>query len=169
MMFEVFSLIDGISHGVTKTDDRKISKEEWCKSIDKIKAAGNSYANFINLKNVTEEDFETADLDGKGSVLLMEFCKWVKWGEITNDTEFAKDLRIRENTNLVEVNVKNTNKLAKSFINIKNYSYNYNIPSTSTEEIIFCDNNAEYYEYLLEKKLIVHSSTQVFPIEIYLH
>jgi len=91
-MFEVFSMIDGNSHGTTETDDRKISREEWNVSINYVKEAGNSFANFVYLKRANINDFDIMDLDGKGSVLLMEFCKWIKTGEILEGTDLGKDL-----------------------------------------------------------------------------
>jgi len=56
-MFEVFSLIDGNSPGITKEDDRRISYQEWIKYIPR---ANNDYINwapFIKLKNANESDF----------------------------------------------------------------------------------------------------------------
>jgi len=96
-MFEVFSMIDGFSHGTTETDDRKISRDEWNVSINYVREAGNSFADFVCLKNASVEDFDIMDLDGKGSVLLMEFCKWIKRGEIFAGTDLGKDLSVGEN------------------------------------------------------------------------
>jgi hypothetical protein len=98
-MFEVFSMIDGNSHGTTETDDRKISREEWNASIVYVKEACNSFADFICLKNPSKNDFDVMDLDGKGSVLLMEFCMWIKMGEIKSCTDLGKALSKGEDIN----------------------------------------------------------------------
>jgi len=91
-MFEVFAMIDGASHGVTETDDRKISRGEWNAAINYVKDAGNSFANFVCLKNPSADDFDEMDLDGTGALLLMEFFKWIKMGEINSGSDLGKDL-----------------------------------------------------------------------------
>jgi len=83
-------------------DDRKISRDEWIKSVDTMKEIGNSWAGFVKLKTASEEDFDKMDLDGQGSVLLIEFCKWIKQGEIEAGTDLGKDLKIGDENKKIE-------------------------------------------------------------------
>jgi len=100
-MFEAFSLIDGYdknatdNEGVGHNDDRKISPDEWHKAHSEFK---NSI--FVALKmcstsrSIAKAAFSEMDLDGKGAVILMEFCEWIKMKEIDMNTEFGKVLAL---------------------------------------------------------------------------
>merc|ERR1711968_174326 len=94
MMFEVFSMIDGCSDGTTATDDRKISKQEWAAMLSATSEAGVTWAPFVRLKNVCEDDFDQIDANGKGVVLLSEFCKWIEDGEIATGSDLGKELAV---------------------------------------------------------------------------
>jgi len=94
--FEVFALVDGNSDGTTAEDDRRISAEEWAGAVEKVQAAGSTWAQFVALQNASEESFGVIDADGKGMVLLAEFCEWVKSGEIENGTAAGESLKIHD-------------------------------------------------------------------------
>lgn len=103
VMFDSFSLIDGYTPGLCKEDnegvgaddDRKVSEEEWKAAYKKL---GNSP--FVALKmcaaskDMANAAFDEMDLDGKGAVLLMEFCEWIKMKEIHMNTDFGKVLAL---------------------------------------------------------------------------
>lgn len=97
-MWEVFALVDGGGPGVNANDDRKISKEEWMAAIPKLKKASKLWAPFLRLQTANQHDFERMDADQKGSVLLIEFCQWIKEGEIKGNTRFGKELSIGDDT-----------------------------------------------------------------------
>jgi hypothetical protein len=95
-MFDAFSLVDG-KQGAAATaggntdaeDDRRISKEEWAGSFEKVKAYG-----FVGLSQVTDPEaaFKEMDADGKGMVLLGEWCRWIEQKEQAAGTEWGKML-----------------------------------------------------------------------------
>ena len=85
-------MIDGDSEGITETDDRRIDREEWQRKVGDLVAAGDSWAPFVAFRNAKEDDFDVIDADGKGKILLIEFCQWAEKGEITAGTEFGQDL-----------------------------------------------------------------------------
>lgn len=93
-MFEVFALIDGKSPGTTVDDDRRISYDEWHSALSDVKEAGNTYAPFVNLKKAKIDDFYVIDENHGGFVLLDEFCRWIKKGEIRAGTELGIELSI---------------------------------------------------------------------------
>jgi len=86
-MFDCFNAIDGGSAGTTATDDRRMDLDEWKKAYPTIEKAGYGFA---ALKGVAEADaeevFKKMDADGKGKVLLNEFCKFIENGEIAAGT-----------------------------------------------------------------------------------
>lgn len=103
VMFDAFSLIDGFVPGVAKEDqegvgaddDRKVSRQEWNDAYEKLGGSP-----FVALKmcaaskEMAAAAFDEMDLDGKGAVLLVEFCEWIKMKEIDMDTAFGKVLAL---------------------------------------------------------------------------
>jgi hypothetical protein len=79
--------------------DRRVTPEEW---IGRYLSLGNTP--FIGLNNVLQtatpesaiSAFQEMDADGKGAVLLNEYCAWIKGKEIEADTPFGRLLRIGE-------------------------------------------------------------------------
>lgn len=92
--FEVFALVDGNSDGTTAEDDRRISREEWEANLGKVRHAGSTYAQYVAFRTCDEESFDVMDADGKGMVLLSEFCTWVEKAEIAAGTPAGADLKI---------------------------------------------------------------------------
>ena len=80
--FEVFAMVDGCSDGTTATDDRRISRDEWEEGIEKVVAAGLSWAPYVALRSATSASFDEMDSNGGGYVLLIEFCAWLKAAEV---------------------------------------------------------------------------------------
>lgn len=95
MMFDHFSLLDGGTGGIDKNDDRKISPDELKKGAGKFKKSPFVATKILALgKESLDTAFKQMDADGKGAVLLVEFCNWVKAAEIELDTPFGKLLII---------------------------------------------------------------------------
>lgn len=98
LMFDAFSLVDG-KQGAAATaggntdaeDDRRISIDEWKGSFDKVKAYG-----FVGLAEVTDPEvaFKEMDADGKGMVLLAEWCRWIEKKEQAAGTVWGKMLSV---------------------------------------------------------------------------
>jgi len=92
-MYDAFALVDGGGEGVSKDDDRKISPEELKAGVDKLK--GFSFACFQNLDAAkADEIFKDMDADGKGAVMLIEWCRWIEQNEQKLGTETGKLLAI---------------------------------------------------------------------------
>lgn len=97
MMFDAFAAIDGNSDGTTKDDDRRISKDEWA-------AKANSFSGhpFVGLGVCSDGGkgsdavFASMDSDGKGMVLLKEFCEYIEKAEIAAGTAYGKLLAAGE-------------------------------------------------------------------------
>jgi len=102
IMFDHFARIDGFGAGKgtdgegieDKSDDRRMSKEEWDAARTHFKMSP-----FIALKVAARKKtggaiFTEMDADGKGKVLLNEFCQYIKEGEIEMETEFGKILAV---------------------------------------------------------------------------
>jgi len=92
-MGDVFFKIDGGTAGVTTDDDRRIEMTEWIKAYSNFKASS-----FIGLRDIkTDEDastvFKEMDADGKGMVLLIEFCDYIRTKELENKTTLGKLLQ----------------------------------------------------------------------------
>jgi hypothetical protein len=90
-MFDAFSIVDGNPNGVAggnldAQDDRRISFDEWKKMWTKVKAYG-----FVGLANVKDPAvaFKEMDADGKGMVLLQEWCEWLEKKECEAGTEWG--------------------------------------------------------------------------------
>ena len=98
LMFDAFSLVDG-KQGADATaggntdaeDDRRISIDEWKGSFDKVKAYG-----FVGLAQVKDPEaaFKEMDADGKGMVLLAEWCRWIEQKEQAAGTAWGKMLSV---------------------------------------------------------------------------
>jgi len=102
IMFDHFARIDGFGAGKgadkegieDASDDRRVSREEWDKARTDFGASP-----FIALKVAARKKtggniFDEMDADSKGKVLLNEFCKYIKEGEIEMGTDFGKILAI---------------------------------------------------------------------------
>lgn len=93
MMYDAFALLDGGGEGVSADDDRKVSKEELKAGYEKVKAK--KYG-FVGLNELTEEGLDKAygemDADGKGAVLLKEWCAWIEANEKRENTDWGKAL-----------------------------------------------------------------------------
>lgn len=97
-MFDAFNRIDGGSAGTTATDDRRMSLEEWTAAYPKISKAGYGFVALSKIEDQSTEDsaetvFKEMDADGKGMVLLVEFCKWIEKAEIAEDTLAGRMLK----------------------------------------------------------------------------
>ena len=85
-MFDCFNMIDGGSEGTTETDDRKMSLEEWAAAYPNLQGR----YGFAALAKIIDEDTEDSpesvfaemDADGKGAVMLVEWCKFLEKGEV---------------------------------------------------------------------------------------
>jgi hypothetical protein len=85
-MFDCFNMIDGGSEGTTATDDRRMSAEEWATAWPNLQG-GYGFAALKKIADESTEDspetvFAEMDADGKGMVLLIEWCKFLEKGEI---------------------------------------------------------------------------------------
>merc|ERR1712032_1041936 len=95
-MYDAFSVVDGGGAEITKDDDRRISLAELkgaCKKFSghplvgaKLLAMPQSYGN-------VESVFMEMDSDGKGMVLLNEWCAWLEAKEAANNTKLGKLLK----------------------------------------------------------------------------
>jgi len=92
-MYDAFALVDGGGEGVSKDDDRKISPDELKAGIDKLK--GFSFAAFTDLDAAkADELFKQMDADGKGAVMLIEWCRFIEQAEQKAGTVTGKLLAI---------------------------------------------------------------------------
>lgn len=97
-MFDAFNRIDGGSEGTTATDDRRMSLEEWTKAYPTIADAGYGFVALSKIADEATEDsaesvFKEMDADGKGMVLLNEWCKWIEKAEVAAGTLAGKMLQ----------------------------------------------------------------------------
>merc|ERR1712010_375906 len=87
LMYDAFDLVDGGTAGATKDDDRRISLAELKAACGKFKGHPLVGAKQLGMpssyKNV-EDIFKQMDSDGKGMVLLNEWCAWLEKIEIQN-------------------------------------------------------------------------------------
>lgn len=99
VMFDAFALIDGYQPGETKAvtgaDDRRMGIEEWKSAYKNI--MGHGFVAFEGLGDDNaslEKAFKDMDADGKGMVLLREFCEYIEKKEEAAGTEWGKMLGI---------------------------------------------------------------------------
>ncbi len=96
-MFDAFALIDGGSAGTTKDDDRRISLAEWTAGAGKVRNSG-----FVGLAHIGSDPaslkatFSEMDADGKGMVLLTEWCNWLENKEKQARTVIGEILAVGE-------------------------------------------------------------------------
>ena len=85
MFFDAFELVDGDDQ--RQSDDRRIELREWMASYDRLQKHG-----FVGLRDISEpaKVFQQMDADGKGMVLLIEFCTYLKACEINANTPTGK-------------------------------------------------------------------------------
>jgi len=128
VMFDAFSLIDGYNpslsekdnEGVDEEDDRKVSPKEWEAAYGEFKSSP-----FVALKmcaaskDLAEAAFSEMDLDGKGAVLLSEFCEWVKSVEIKMGTDFGDILALDAD----QAKQASTTGIQKKMADMGKYSY----------------------------------------------
>jgi hypothetical protein len=93
MFYDAFELLDG--DDARQTDDRRMELREWMASYQRVQNFG-----FVALRPENIEDpakvFKEMDIDGKGMVLLMEFCTYLKKKEIEAHTSAGKILQVGE-------------------------------------------------------------------------
>lgn len=95
-MYELFSLIDGGTEGVTVEDDNRICKSEWDLAMPVIHSAASSWAPFVALLAAKPESFNVIDANRGGYIVLTELCEWLENGEKKADTEMGKLLGVGE-------------------------------------------------------------------------
>lgn len=89
-MLDAFELIDGGGAGLDENDDRRISKDEWMRAYKKTIDFG-----FVGFMKISDDSnasdiFAEMDSDGKGMVLLKEFCDYLKTKEVNAKTGLGK-------------------------------------------------------------------------------
>ena len=88
--------LKGASPSVSKIEtNRKISLEEWTAAYTQL--AGSPFGCLSRLASSSEDAaraFPEMDADGKGDVLLAEFCTWIKNAEIAEDTVVGRLLKV---------------------------------------------------------------------------
>lgn len=93
LMYDAFDLVDGGSAGATKDDDRRISRDELGGVVGKF--AGHPLAGLKQLGMTAsygqvDKVFGEMDADGKGKVLLKEWCEWLECEEVQHCTLIGK-------------------------------------------------------------------------------
>lgn len=98
-MYDAFSLVDGggaAGANMDANDDRRMDEGEWVAAYTKVYAYG-----FAGVSKETCPDdaaakamFAKMDADGKGKVLLNEFCKFLEKKEQEAGTEWGKMLAV---------------------------------------------------------------------------
>jgi len=91
-MFDAFALLDGGSEGTTATDDRRVSLEEFTKGMPAVVAKKYGFVALSEVGDNAEATFKKIDADGKGMVLLNEWCKWIEKAEQDAGTDYGKML-----------------------------------------------------------------------------
>jgi Ca2+-binding EF-hand superfamily protein len=89
-MYDAFAKIDGGSEGVDENDDKRIERYEWLKGYRNISEYG-----FVGFSKITDDKkanaiYDHMDSDGKGMVLLSEFCDYVKKCEMSHQSSLGK-------------------------------------------------------------------------------
>jgi len=89
LMYDAFDLVDGGTAGATKDDDRRISITELEEAVGKFKGhplVGVAMLGMPSAYKNVENIFKEMDADGKGKVLLVEWCQWLEQKEVENQT-----------------------------------------------------------------------------------
>jgi len=90
-MYDAFSVVDG-GDGVTKDDDRRISPKELEAAVGKFSGhalLGCAQLGMPAAYGNTDALFKEMDADGKGKVLLNEWCAYLEKKEAENGTELG--------------------------------------------------------------------------------
>ena len=98
-MLDAFQLVDGGSTGLTTTDDRRISLDEWMATWHEVRGYG--FCGFAQIaNNASIEDAESVfrdmDSDGGGMVLFGEWCSYLKSAEFQANTAIGLLLSVEE-------------------------------------------------------------------------
>jgi len=100
-MFDAFAKVDGGGEGTTKDDDRRISKDEWTAALSKGAFKGSPLTGLTQAQSNPQNGaaiFAEMDADGKGMVLLKEFCEYCEKKEAGAKTDMGKLLRAGEDS-----------------------------------------------------------------------
>jgi len=100
LMYDAFSVVDGGGAEITKDDDRRISLAELkaaCSKFEGHPLVGAAQLGMPKKYGNVESVFMEMDSDGKGMVLLNEWCAWLEKKESENQTKFGKLLLKNEN------------------------------------------------------------------------
>lgn len=92
LMYDAFSQVDGGSANRTKDDDRRISKAELAKSRFEFKGHPLTGLRMLAMPDTygnIDTAFNEMDADGKGKVLLKEWCQWLERAEVQAETSFG--------------------------------------------------------------------------------
>jgi len=73
-----FAKIDGKGEGQTKDDDRRISKDEWSTYCKGKNTSAHPMDSVSMAIKGGEKEFTRMDADGKGMVLLKEYCEYLE-------------------------------------------------------------------------------------------
>lgn len=110
-MFDAFAKIDGGSDGQTADDDRRID-------LDELKASYASVSSYplvaLQSDGDVEAIFKAMDLDGKGKVLLIEFCKYCEAAEQEQGTDIGKMLAVGDDDEMRTVEAAKAEATAES-------------------------------------------------------
>jgi len=89
-MTDAFMKVDGGGPGVSEDDDRRVEIKEWMESYDTFSAS--TFVGLTGIKNDADATavFGEMDADGKGMVLLSEFCEYIRTKEIESKTPLGK-------------------------------------------------------------------------------
>jgi hypothetical protein len=98
-LFDAFACIDGGSDGTTEEDDRRISPAEWTEHHSKLAEHSRRFVGLANIDESNQEAiFAAMDQDGKGMVLLKEWCEYLKGKEQEAGTSMGRVLSIGDDT-----------------------------------------------------------------------
>jgi len=89
LMYDAFDLVDGGTAGATKDDDRRIAVTELAAACGKFKGhplVGVAMLGMPSAYGNVKDIFADMDADGKGKVLLVEWCQWLEQKEVENQT-----------------------------------------------------------------------------------
>merc|ERR1711934_438413 len=96
LMYDAFSVVDGGGAEITKDDDRRISLAELkaaCSKFEGHPLVGAAQLGMPKKYGNVESVFMEMDSDGKGMVLLNEWCAWLEAKEAANNTKLGKLLK----------------------------------------------------------------------------